>query len=71
MKKLDLALALGLVGALFFGNVARAEQTIDQLQSEVLRIHILANSDSEEDQALKYRVRDGFWQNRSRCLVRR
>ena len=33
-------------------------ETQEHLASEVLRFHILANSDSEEDQALKMRVKD-------------
>jgi len=33
-------------------------QTCDEVRSDVLRLHILANSDSEEDQNLKLKVRD-------------
>jgi len=33
-----------------------------ELRSEVLRLHVLANSDSPEDQALKLRVRDALLQ---------
>lgn len=32
----------------------------EDIESEVLRLHILANSDSDEDQALKLKVRDGL-----------
>lgn len=31
-----------------------------EIRGEVFRLHILANSDSEEDQALKLKVRDGL-----------
>ena len=31
----------------------------DKIYDEVVRLHVLANSDSEEDQALKLKVRDG------------
>ena len=41
-------------------SVCAAERSILQqgIAEEVLRFHVLANSDSEEDQAVKYRVRD-------------
>lgn len=35
-----------------------ADRTQQQLSDKVLRLHVLANSDSQEDQALKLRVRD-------------
>jgi len=38
-----------------FGAFARE---CDEIRGQVLRFHVLANSDSEEDQALKLRVRD-------------
>lgn len=37
---------------------AAALQSQDQLAEKVVRLHVLANSDSEEDQALKLVVRD-------------
>ncbi len=58
MKKLEIAAVIGILGAIFFGNMAGFKEKIDTLQEEVLRLHILANSDSEEDQALKLMVRD-------------
>ena len=41
---------------LFWGLWASGSQ--QALAGEVLRLHVLANSDSEEDQALKLQVRD-------------
>ena len=32
----------------------------ERIYGEVIRLHVLANSDSEEDQALKLKVRDGI-----------
>ena len=51
------ALAMGLVATtlLTFG---RFTAVCDEIRSEVVRLHVLANSDSDEDQALKLRVRD-------------
>lgn len=37
---------------------AKMEQTQRELSGEVFRFHVLANSDSEEDQAVKLKVRD-------------
>ena len=39
---------------------AKMEQTQKTLAKEVLRFHVLANSDSEEDQAVKMKVRDAL-----------
>ncbi len=58
MKKLQTAMALGLIFAIAFGNFASFREHLNDLHSDVLRLHILANSDSEEDQELKLLVRD-------------
>ena len=52
----EIALLIGM--AVFLISVAVSLQNRDQLADKVVRLHILANSDSEEDQALKLRVRD-------------
>ena len=44
--------------AVFLGTGAAALQTQDALADKVVRLHVLANSDSPEDQALKLQVRD-------------
>lgn len=61
MKKV-IAIALSIIGiiVLFSGynkNV-QAEETQETMSSKIIRFHVLANSDSEEDQALKLKVRD-------------
>lgn len=45
---------------LLYMSVHAGERALIQqkIASEVLRFHVLANSDSEEDQAVKYQVRD-------------
>lgn len=58
MKRLELILLAGLLGAVLYANVSSVSHTVDRLQAEVLRLHILANSDTEEDQTLKLAVRD-------------
>ena len=53
---LEIALLLGL--AVFFASGAAALGSRDAIADKVVRLHVLANSDSEEDQALKLQVRD-------------
>ena len=46
-----------------------AEATQARLASQVIRLHVLANSDSEEDQALKLEVRDRVLETTSALLA--
>ena len=56
LKLAEIALLLAL--AAFLTSGALALQTEQELSDKVVRLHVLANSDSEEDQALKLKVRD-------------
>lgn len=58
MKKyiLEISLALGLCASLVAG--ALALETQQAISCKLIRLHIIANSDSAEDQALKLLVRD-------------
>ena len=56
LKTIELALLIGLAAALLIGAVSLRTQ--ESLSEKVVRLHVLANSDSREDQALKLRVRD-------------
>ena len=56
MVKWEWALIIGLVVSLAWGSWA--DRTQQALSDKVLRLHVLANSDSEGDQALKLQVRD-------------
>lgn len=62
LKKTTLAvMAAGLILTILISNmssIARDGCRLDKLRGRVLRLHILANSDSEEDQRLKLLVRD-------------
>ena len=51
-------LTLMIVAALALTSGAVALHTQSQLAEKVVRLHVLANSDSEDDQALKLKVRD-------------
>lgn len=55
-KYFEVALALGLVIAIITG--ARADARQADLSSKMMRLHVIANSDTDTDQALKLRVRD-------------
>ena len=43
-----------------FLSLAQFDVACEDLRQNVLRLHIIANSDSEADQALKLKVRDGI-----------
>ena len=55
-KTWELALLLGLGAAMLWG--AWSMQRQDALARKMIRLHVIANSDSAEDQALKLEVRD-------------
>lgn len=52
----EISLLIGLAVFLISGTAAL--RTGEELSDKVVRLHVLANSDSEEDQALKLQVRD-------------
>ena len=56
LKRWEAALMAGVLCALLCGFWLEEEQT--ELADRVIRFHVIANSDSQEDQALKLRVRD-------------
>lgn len=58
LTKLDFAMALGLVLAISLTSFFSFAQYCELKESEVLRLHILANSDDDCDQELKYSLRD-------------
>ena len=60
MKKLEAAVLFGFAIAVIFclTGFMSFEKQCDGIRGKVLRLHVLANSDSEEDQALKLKVRD-------------
>ena len=63
MKKTDIIMLFGMAGAIAFTNIFSAGRTLYSLERDVLRLHILANSDSEDDQQLKLAVRDKLLEN--------
>ena len=60
---LEAALAVALLCSLAAGaSFARFQAVCRQVRADTLRLHIVANSDSAQDQALKLRVRDSMLQ---------
>lgn len=57
IKKIKISVCVGMAIALIFSVCSFAE-TSRKIRSDVLRLHIIANSDSAVDQNLKLRLRD-------------
>lgn len=57
-KGIESILMLGLAFTLISSMMGRTVETGSEIRSETLRLHIIANSDSEADQELKLKVRD-------------
>ena len=56
LKKIEIALLVGLVAALLWGAWSASQQ--EALSRKMIRLHVIANSNTQEDQALKLQVRD-------------
>lgn len=56
LYKWELALAFGVLTALLWGACTSKAQA--ELAEQVIRIHVIANSDTQEDQEMKLAVRD-------------
>ena len=56
LKNWEMALLFGVLCALVFGGWINREQ--QELADQVIRLHVIANSDSTRDQAMKLAVRD-------------
>ena len=54
------AAVFGIILSFLLGSAALFGQQCEALRGNVLRLHILANSDSEMDQAVKIKVRDAI-----------
>lgn len=58
MKGIEAILLIGIVITMFTSMIERTVSASNDIRSETLRLHIIANSDSDEDQSLKLKVRD-------------
>ena len=59
-KKLILAFTLIILAFVYIGYpyIKDQKENIDGLKRNIIRFHVIANSDSEDDQALKLKIRD-------------
>ena len=55
--KIRISIAIGIVTAVIF-SICSFAKTSEEIRSDVLRLHVIANSDSSVDQNLKLRLRD-------------
>ena len=60
MKRIEFAVLVGLIVSIIVSSITAFADSCENVRSEVLRLHILANSDSQEDQKLKLSVRDAI-----------
>lgn len=60
MKRIELAIAIGLLCTILLTSFTGFAQQCEEIREEVVRLHILANSDSAQDQRLKLAVRDAI-----------
>lgn len=68
MKRFEAALLAGLIISLVLAPWADFAGDCAQVRQEVLRLHILAESDSDEDQSNKLAVRDAILEQSSELL---
>lgn len=62
ITKVEISILFGLISAILMSFFGCLNQT-ENLEKNVLRLHILANSNSKEDQAVKLKVRDEILKN--------
>lgn len=63
-KKIKISLSVGIIVAVVF-SICSFAKTSKKIRSEVLRLHVIANSDTSVDQNLKLRLRDFILQEGS------
>lgn len=56
-KKIKLSVTVGIIVAILF-SICSFAKTSEEIRSDVLRLHVIANSDTSVDQNLKLRLRD-------------
>lgn len=57
MKTIEKSLILGMIFSVLY-NIVNFSVSCENINSKIFRLHILANSDSVEDQSLKMRIKD-------------
>ncbi len=60
IQNIELALLTGMLITIILSGFCSFNENYNEITNNVFRLHILANSDSDEDQALKLKVRDAI-----------
>ena len=68
LKPVEIALIFGVVVALLAGRGIAAQQ--EELADTMIRLHVIANSDSETDQSVKLQVRDAITESLQEGMAR-
>lgn len=63
MKKFKIFVPIFLAITIVYTSLSGLTSTAENISDKVLRLHILANSDSSEDQSIKLQLRDYFLEN--------
>ncbi len=63
MKKFKIFVPVFLALSIAYTSLSGLTSTAENISDKVLRLHILANSDSSEDQSIKLQLRDYFLEN--------
>ena len=58
LNRVELSIVIGLILTIFLTSFCSFAGACSNIRRDVIRLHVLAHSDSEEDQALKLQVRD-------------
>ena len=58
MKRVEISILVAVIFSAIFSNVLVFDSEYNKLKSNIVRVHILANSNSESDQLLKYKIKD-------------
>jgi len=64
LKRFEVAILIGIIAGVIISSLGAFAGQSEQIRRQVLRLHVLANSDSEEDVALKLAVRDAVLRDR-------
>ena len=69
MKRIELAVLIGVILSVVVSSFSVFARESEQLRDEVLRLHIMPNSDSYADQQLKLAVRDAVLREQPELFV--
>lgn len=69
MKRIDLSVLIGIVAAVVLASLTGFSAECEEIRDNVVRLHIIANSDSDADQAVKYAVRDAILEQSSEIFA--